>query len=173
MSAVRAAPVFLTAKKALEYRRKILFDIFKLKIFFINTGTALWTKPQQTIFFTGQTPALNHQTDAVSETLRRMRHFGRQQENLTLANRNVLRLAFVDDFEQHIAFDLVEKFRAFIVVIVTALIRTTDHHDDEIFIRPDHLVAHRGLEQVAMLLDPLHEIDGHTGQHGSSRIIRS
>src|SRR2546428_14060 len=50
----------------------------------------------------------------------------RQQENLALANGNVVKIAVVDNLEQHVAFKLIEEFLHRIVMIVGSLGRPAD-----------------------------------------------
>src|SRR5690606_591402 len=64
----------------------------------------------------------------------------------------------------HLALELVEPLRTFLPVVVGARIRAADHHDDEVAV-VDALVAHRRPEQVAVLVDPLLEIQ-RRGDHG-------
>jgi hypothetical protein len=45
-------------------------------------------------------------------------------------------------------------------VEIAPRVGAADDHDDELRILPDHLRAHRGLEQVAMVIDPAFEIEG-------------
>src|SRR5690606_19468064 len=62
------------------------------------------------------------------------------------------------DAQHHLALELVEPFRAFVPVVVGALVGAADHHHDEVAVVHD-LVADRRLEQVAVLLDPGLQVD--------------
>src|SRR5262249_11880747 len=53
--------------------------------------------------------------------LRRVPHVRRQQENLALANRNIVEVAVIHQLEQHVAFELVEKFLHRVVMAVRSL----------------------------------------------------
>ena len=84
----------------------------------------------------------------------------RQQENLTLANGNIVKVAFIDDLEQHVAFELVKKFLHRIVVIVGALVRPADDLHGHLAVLEHFLVADRRLEQVPVLVDPFLKVEG-------------
>ncbi len=94
-----------------------------------------------------------------------MRDFRRQQQDFTLANRNVYALAILNRLQQHIALELIEKLRSFVVVIVLARVRPADDHDDEVVLIEYLLVAHRWLQQVTMIVNPLPEIECCEGPH--------
>jgi len=57
---------------------------------------------------------------------------GRQEEQLTLANRHVPALAVFDDLQHDVAFDLIEQLAAGVHMIVAALVRPADDHDQEV-----------------------------------------
>lgn len=98
-----------------------------------------------------------------------MGHPGWEKKDFAFADCYVAWFTIFHDLQDHVAFDLVEKFRAFIVVIVGAPVRAAHHHADEIFIFPDHLVANRRLQQRAVIFDPLGEVDGR--QHGEVLLV--
>ena len=45
-------------------------------------------------------------------------------------------------------------------MVVLARVRTADHHDDELTVAEDALVAHRRLQHVTVLVDPAAEVEG-------------
>ena len=52
-------------------------------------------------------------------------------------------------------------------MIIGALVGAADDGDDEIGILPDLRIADRGLQHIAVILDPLAEVEGQSiGQHG-------
>ena len=76
------------------------------------------------------------------------------------------RLAVVLHLEHHLAFELVEEFRAFVVVVIGARVRAADDHDDEIAV-DDALVADRRLQQVAVFVDPAFQVNRRQKAHGA------
>ena len=89
-----------------------------------------------------------------------MRDSRGQQEDLALADGDVLDLAVVHDAEGDVALDLVEELLAVLDVEVLPTVGAADDHDEELAVAPHHGVAHRGLEQMAVLVDPCLEVLG-------------
>src|SRR3546814_6310347 len=100
-----------------------------------------------------QALAFDAQADRVGHALRRVRHARRQEEYLAGADRDVARRTVLLDAKHHLALKLVEPLRAFIPVVVGAVVRPADDHHDELAV-VDALVADLRLEQVAVFLDP-------------------
>src|SRR5262249_47922007 len=61
--------------------------------------------------------------------------------------------------------DLVEQLLAGVDVVVGALVGAADDHDHEAAV-PEHLVADRRLEQVAVVLDPALQVERGQKRHG-------
>ena len=116
--------------------------------------------PLEAIALARPARALDHQAHGVGGTARRMRHVGRQQEDLAFADGNVHAPAALHGGQRDAALELVEKLLARIDVEILAAVRTADHHDDELAVREHLLVAHRRLQQVAVLVDPALEVEG-------------
>lgn len=64
-------------------------------------------------------------------------------------------LCFIDDFEEHGAFVLVEPFGGFVDVVVCALVGAADNHDGYRVV-VDAVVVYWGLEHVCVFRDPVH-----------------
>jgi hypothetical protein len=60
-----------------------------------------------------------------------MRNSRRQQKNIAFTHGNVNRFPVFLNFYENIAFELVEKFLAFVKVIILARIRSADDHYDK------------------------------------------
>jgi hypothetical protein len=83
-----------------------------------------------------------------------------QQEHLAGPNSDVYRLAVLNDFNGYRALDLPEELLTGIHVVVFAGVGATHYHHDKIFIILEHLlVAYRGLQQVAVFINPLLNIE--------------
>src|SRR5579884_1976100 len=151
--------------EALEHCGEIGLDVPQHEEFLVQLVVAAFAEPQQTVLLVRQALALDDQADRAGHALRRVRHARRQIEDLAGADRHVARAAVLLDPEHHLAFELVEEFRTLVPVVVAALVRAADHHDDEVAV-DDALVADRRLEQVPVLVDPFAEID-RRGEHVS------
>jgi hypothetical protein len=55
--------------------------------------------------------------------------------------------------------ELVEELRTLVPVVVAARVRAADDHHDEVAVE-QALVAHRRLQQVAVPLDPVLQVEG-------------
>src|SRR5690606_22270397 len=152
------------AVEALEHAEEILLDVAQVEEFLVELVVAAFAEPHQPVVLVRQPLALDHQADRTFRALWRMRHARRQQEGLAGADRDIAHAAVLLDAQHHLALELVEPLRTFLPVVVGARIRAADHHDDEVAV-VDALVAHRRPEQVAVLVDPLLEIQ-RRGDHG-------
>ena len=92
---------------------------------------------------------------ARGRALRRMAHVRRKQEHVARADGHVARAAVFHEAQHHVAGELVEELLERIVVVIGALVRAADERHDEVGVFPDLGVAHRRLQEVAVLLDPL------------------
>ena len=88
-----------------------------------------------------------------------MRTIGRQQEDFSRPNSLPPPLAFIDILQHHVTLELVEEFLSRIDVKVSTSVGTTDDHDDELGIFPDHLGPNGRLQQITMLIDPAFEVE--------------
>ena len=146
-------------------------DVGHEEVLFKNFFIALGAIPLQTVGHAFMPHFFDDEADRVGFALWRMRHFGRQKEDFASADRHVYGLVFVDDAQDHIAFQLVEKFFRFIVMEICPLVRTADHHDNEVArIDPYGFVADWRLEQMTVFVDPLLKIDGAETSHISQFI---
>src|SRR6516165_11343109 len=102
-----------------------------------------------------------------------MRHVGWQEEDLPLADGNHLALSVHQDVELDVPLELVEELLALVHVEVAPGVWAAHYGHHELAVRPDLLIAHRGLQQVPVLVDPLLEVErlqcGHGFTPASSR----
>src|SRR2546428_8836543 len=103
--------------------------------------------------------ALDHQPDRSRPAHRAMGHEGRKQEHLAFVDRDVTAPAAFDDAEHDVTLELVKELLTRVDVIVVPLVRAADDHDLEVRVLPDHGVADRRREEVAMLVDPGFEVE--------------
>src|SRR3982074_144210 len=155
-------------EEALEYRRKLLFDIGEREELLVQALTAVLAVPLEAIELAGAAGTLDHQAHGVGGALRRMRHVGRNQQHFAGTDWHVDRAAVLHGLEHDAALELVEEFLSRVDVVVLAGVRAAHHHDDEIAILKHALVAHRRLQLPAVPLDPLPEIERLQGFHVSS-----
>ena len=124
--------------------------------------------PEEAVLLFGPALALDDEPDSVRRTLRRMRHARRQQQHFALMDRNVDAAAVLHGPQRHRAFELIEELLARILVVVAAHVRAADHHDDELGMLEYAPVAHRRFEKLAMLFDPLLQVECFERVHDAS-----
>jgi len=83
-----------------------------------------------------------------------MRHLRRQQEHFARTDGDIDPSAVLHGPEHHVALHLEEEFLARIVMEIGSRIGTADRHDDECAVLKQQFIAHRRLEQMAVLVDP-------------------
>src|SRR5438270_190602 len=164
-AAARAAALVQAREEAVEHRRELLLDVGEREELLVQALTAALAVPLEPIELARAPGPLDHEPDGVSGPLRRVRHFGRNEEHLTLADRHIDRAAVLHGLEHHVALELVEELLPGVDVVVLAGIRAADHHDDEVAVAEDALVAHRRPQLRAVGLDPLLEIERLQGFH--------
>ena len=79
---------------------------------------AVLTIPPQPILAFCRPGLFQHNTNSVGESHGVMRGIRGQQEHLPFADRDVSEVAFVNDFEEHRSFVLVEPFGGLVDVVV-------------------------------------------------------
>jgi hypothetical protein len=116
-------------------------------------------KPHEAIELIGTARPFDDEADRVREALRRMRHARRQQKDLAGTNRDVDAPAVLHGFQEHLAFDLMEKLGSFVVMVVCARVRAADDLHDELGAQEHLLVAYRRAQRLAIGLDPREQVD--------------
>jgi len=139
-----------------QVRQEICFSPRQL----VQLRVAAFAIPGIAFRFVSPPDPFHHQADGVRRPLRRMRTIGRQQEDFSRPNSLPPPLAFiVDILQHHVTLELVEEFLSRIDVKVSTSVGTTDDHDDELGIFPDHLGPNGRLQQITMLIDPAFEVE--------------
>src|SRR5688572_6063670 len=105
-----------------------------------------------------------------------MRNPARQQENFTFFNIDGPRLVVFNDLDLNIAFQLVEKLFAFVVMVIFARIWPANYHYYKIFIVfVNLLVAYWRFKQMTVFIDPFFKIErccyGHSFLVKNGRVI--
>src|SRR5688572_866354 len=164
-AAAATGALFGRRPETLEYRRQLRLDVAHVEVLLVEQRIASLAVPEEAILFVRQPASLDDQPHRIGLALRGMRNVARKQQNFTLPNRQIDAAAVLDRTQQHVALELVEEFRAGVIVIVLARVWTPDDHDDELGVLEHLLVAHRRLQQVSVLVDPALEIKGDQRRH--------
>src|SRR5581483_6069490 len=157
--AARTTALRLVGIELLKERRQIGDDAVQLYFDAMEERVAARTIPFEAVDHPRRTLPLDHEPDCPRRSLRRMAQMRRQQEDRSLANRQIARRPFFENAEHHVALKLIEEFLERIVMKVGAVVGTAHHRDDEIALLPDLRVADRRPQQRPMRLDPLRYIE--------------
>ena len=127
---------------------------------FVELVVAILTKPHKAVHLLGLALYLQYQAHSISATLRRVRCAPRQQEHIALFDGYIYDLAIFLYAHYYITFQLVKEFFTFIVVKILTAVGAAHYHHDEIICSFIYaLVAHRRLQQVAVISYPLVEVE--------------
>jgi len=158
--------MFCITVETLEDWWELTDDVGKGQELFVELIAARFTEPHKCVEFIRDVPlALNHQSDRVCWTLRGVWCARGQEEDLTLLDMDVARLAIIDDLYGDITFDLIEELLALVIVVILAIVRSTHHHNDELRVLVHLCISHGRLEKVTVLVDPGMEIEGALDRH--------
>src|SRR5207248_244711 len=108
-AAARAGALVQAREEAVEHRRELFLDVGEREELLVQALTAALAVPLEPIELARAAGPLDHEPDGVSGPLRRVRHFGRNEEHLTLADRHIERAAVLHGLEHHVALELVEE----------------------------------------------------------------
>ena len=148
-----------------EHTLKLRRYIVELKIFLVKFGVAVFAKPEQPIKFSVASFSFDDKANGVGSANGIVRNSRRQQEHLAFADRHIDRLSMFLNFYYDIAFDLIEKFLALVPMIIFARIGPANDHHNKIVGVINALIPDRRLEQMSVLVNPLHEVEGAPDRH--------
>jgi hypothetical protein len=164
--AVAAGAQRQAAEETIEHGRKLRLDVGQGKEILVEQVPAALAVPLQAVEFAGTAPALDHQADRVGGALRGVWHARGQQQNIAGPDRQIADVAILDHAQQHVALELIKKLLRRVDMKILACIGAADHHDEELAVLVDHLVADRRTQQMPIGVDPLVQIDGNECSHG-------
>src|SRR5437016_3557677 len=169
-AAFLASPTRLVGVEALDHGLELDTEVGDPQRRLVEDRAAPLAVPAERLRLPWLPLALDHQPDRPRPADGAVRDEGREQQHLALADREVPALAVLDDAEDNVALELVEELLARVDVIVVPLVRAADDHDLEVRVLPDHGVADRRREEVAMLVDPGFEVERSQFCHGDPPI---
>src|SRR6267154_3923544 len=98
-AATSAGALGAAREEALEYRRKLRFDIGEREELLVQALTAVLAVPLEAIELARAAGTLDHQAHGVGGSLRRMRHVGRNQQHFADTDWYVDRAAVLNGLE--------------------------------------------------------------------------
>jgi hypothetical protein len=175
----RAFWLYVTARRARPQRRarievldgdlQLRLDVGHVHRDFVELSIAPLAEPHERFGLGRRAFDLDHEPPRVRRAVRGMRGQRGEQAHLAFTNDLGVALAVLQVLEHHVALEHVEDLVGRIDVEVPPRVGAADHHRGELRILPDHLVADRGLEGRAVVLDPSPEAKRHERLHGAPR----
>src|ERR1700680_693879 len=153
---VFALAQILVAVELLKQRRQIAHDTPQLYFCPVQQMMTDLAIPFKSIQRALGAWHLHHHSDAACRPLWRMPHVFWQQKDLALVYRNLdRRLArSIHGANKNVALHLVEKLFGRIIVIIAALVGTSDHGHHHLAVLPHLRIAHRWFELFFVLFNP-------------------
>ncbi len=160
-----ACTQFLTGGDASDYVGDLAFDVDELEEFLMDHRVTLVAVPTQAVAFMGQTLTFDDETDGVRGATRRVGNAGWKQKQFAFSNLEIAFFTILDDRERDIAFKLIKQLLAWVDVVVAATVRAADDHHDGFAVDPHAFVADGWAQEVAVLVDPVTQVDGWRERH--------
>jgi hypothetical protein len=83
----------------------------------------------------------------------------RQDKYVARPDNDIIKLVVIENFENHIALELVKELLDRIVMKVRTLVRPADNKNHHVGVLPDLFVTYRGLQQMAVVIYPLLKVE--------------
>ena len=130
-------------------------DVFAIEVDVLHQRSTIFAVEDDVLFFTRRAAALNNYPDCVRRALRRVRHVGRNEKGLSLAD-NVINDAIVfTDTHLDVPFELVEIFFRIHQVKIVPRVRSFDDHHKKIPAIVKIAVAHRRFKFISVFFNPI------------------
>src|SRR4051794_5604915 len=107
-----AREIRAVAEETIEHRRQLRFDVRDLDELLVELRVAVLAVPLEPVTLALAAHAFDHEADGVRGAARGVRQVRRQQEDLSLADRNVDTFALLHRRERDAALELIEEFLA-------------------------------------------------------------
>jgi hypothetical protein len=139
---------------------KVLNDISAIEIDVFDQGPAMIAVENDVFVFARGTAAFDNDADRVWWANGRVRDVRWNEKRLPLAHKVIDDPVLLSDTNFDVAFKLKKVFLRIDQVKVVSGVWPLDHHDEKVPAVVKVTVAHRGLEEMAVFLDPAFQIDG-------------
>ena len=145
----------------------MLDDITAIEIDVFDQRAAIFAVKDDMLVFSRRPTAFHHHADRVWRTHGGVRDIGWNEECLPFPNEMIDDAIAFTDANFYVALELVEIFLRIDFVEIVTRIRTFDDHDKKIAAIVEITIAHRRLEEMAVLFDPILQIDWRLHRRGS------
>ena len=146
---------------------KVLNDISAIKIDVFHQGPAIVAVEYDVFVFAWWTATFDDNADRVRRADGGVRDIRRNEKRFSFVNQVIDDPVPLPDADFDVAFELKKIFFRIDQVKVISSVWALDHHDEKVPAVVKISVADRGLEEMAVFLDPAFEIDRRL--HGDCR----
>jgi len=144
----------------IEHRlAEMLDNIAAVEIDVFDQRAAIIAIKDDVLVLPGRAPPLHHNPNCIWWPDRRVRDFGRNKKSFPFAHEIIHDAIAFPDAHLDVAFELIKILFRVDEMKIVPRIRTFNHHHEEIAAIIQVAVAHRRLEFVAILLNPIHQVN--------------
>src|SRR4051812_42389390 len=152
---------------------EMLHDVAAIEIDIFDQRFAIWAVEDDVLALAGWSTTLDDDADRVRRSHWRVGHVWRNEERVAFSNEVVDDVISFADPHLDVAFQLVKILLRVDEVEIVARVRADDHHHEEIAPIVQIAIAHRRLEQLAIVFDPLPQVDRRQDRRLSGVAVRS
>ena len=149
----------IVVPEVLHRLAEVLNDIAAVEIDVFHQRAAIVAIKDYVFMLAWRPPTFHHNTNCVGWTDRRVRNIGRNKKRFSFAHEVIHDAIAFPDAHLDVAFELVKIFLRIDEVKIVSRVRTFDHHHEKIATIIKVTIADRRFEFIAILLDPIHQID--------------
>lgn len=160
LAAVFAGSAFVVVPEIEHGLAKVLNDVAAIEIDVFHHSPALVAIEDDMFVFPRRTAAFDDDADRVRWTDGCVWDVRRNEKRFSLVNQVILDLVALPDADLDVAFELIKILFRIDQMKVVSGVWTLDDHDEKVAAIVEVAVTYRGLEEMAVLLDPAFEVDG-------------
>jgi hypothetical protein len=158
-AALFAGATRVIGPKILHRLTEMLDDIGAIEVDILDQCSAIIAIKDDVFMFTRRPAPFHNNADGVRRPHRRMGDIRRDEECLPFSDEMIDDTIAFANAHFDVAFELVKIFLGIDQMKIVPRVRTFDYHDEKIATIIKITVTHRWFKLVAVLFDPVHEID--------------
>jgi hypothetical protein len=137
---------------------EMLHDVAAIEVDVFHHRSAIFAVKDDVLMLSRRTAPLDHHSDRVRRAHGSMRNIRRNEECLPFPNEMIDDAIAFADANFDVAFKLIKILFRIDEMKIVPRVRTFDHHDKKIATVVKIAVAHRRLEEMTVLFDPVLQI---------------
>ena len=158
-AAVLAGPPRVVVPEIEHRLAEMLDDVAAIEVDVFHERPAIFAVENDVFMFSRRAAALDHHAERVGRPHRRVRDVRRNEERFTFAHEMIDDLVAFADAHFDVALQLIEIFFGIDQMKIVPRVRAHDDHDEKVASIVEITIAHRRLEEMTVLFDPVVQID--------------